>query len=373
MRIVVNTRLLIKDKLEGIGWFTYETLKRITTAHPEHEFVFLFDRPYHKSFIFNKNVTAKVLFPPARSPFLWNLYFHYSIPAALNLLKADFYLSTEGYFTNRCKINSLNVIHDLNFVHHPEFLPKNVVAYYQKYYAQYATIPTRIATVSEYTKRDVHQTYGVDLNKIDVVYNGIHHLYHPKTENEKKDTILKYAQNCPYFLFVGLIHPRKNLKRSIEAFEIFKRKSPNNYKFLIVGEWKYDLEGLRDAVSNSDFKNDIVFLGRKSPTELSYLLSAASALVYTPIFEGFGIPIIEAFQSKTPVITSNVTSMPEVAAGGALIVDPFSPFDISNAMLTITSNEVLKQNLIQIGEQRALDFSWEKTAQLLWNSIEKAM
>jgi len=373
MRIVVNTRLLLKDKLEGIGWFTYETLQRITTQHPEHEFIFLFDRPYHKSFLFNSNVKAKVLFPPARSPFLWNLYFHYSIPFALKSLKADFYLSTEGYFTNRCDVKSVNVIHDLNFVHYPAFLPKNVVAYYQKYYANYATIPSRIATVSEYTKNDVHQTYGVDLDKIDVVYNGIHHLYHSKTTLENKETILKYSNNCPYFIFVGLIHPRKNLKRSIEAFEIFKRKTGNNFKFLIVGEWKYDLEGLRNTVSVSEFKDDIVFLGRKSPMELSFLLSAASALIYTPIFEGFGIPIIEAFKSKTPVITSNVTSMPEVAASGALIVDPFSANDIAKAMVTITLDDALRHKLVQIGEQRAKDFSWDKTAQLLWKSIERAM
>ena len=99
MRIAVNTRLLLKDKLEGIGWFTFETLKRITKNHPEHEFIFLFDRPYDKEFIFSENIIPVVIQPPARHPFLWYLFFEWSIPAALKKYKADIFISPDGWLS----------------------------------------------------------------------------------------------------------------------------------------------------------------------------------------------------------------------------------------------------------------------------------
>src|SRR5512139_2040469 len=99
MRIAVNTRLLIKDKLEGIGWFTYETLKRITRKHPEHEFIFLFDRPFDKEFIFAQNIIPVIITPEARHPILWYLWFEYSVPRALKKYKADIFLSPDGYLS----------------------------------------------------------------------------------------------------------------------------------------------------------------------------------------------------------------------------------------------------------------------------------
>jgi hypothetical protein len=98
MKIAVNTRLLLKDKLEGIGWFTFETLKRITTNHPEHQFYFIFDRPFHSDFIFSNNVTPIVIGPPTRHPLLWYIYFEYSIPKVLKRIKADLFLSTDVGF-----------------------------------------------------------------------------------------------------------------------------------------------------------------------------------------------------------------------------------------------------------------------------------
>src|ERR1700749_1712289 len=112
MNIAVNTRLLLEDKLEGIGWFTYETLKRITKNHPEHHFFFLFDRPYSEKFIFGKNVTPIVLFPQARHPFLYYLYFEFAVPAALRRIKADYFISTDGYMPLCSGVKTLNVIHD---------------------------------------------------------------------------------------------------------------------------------------------------------------------------------------------------------------------------------------------------------------------
>ena len=115
MRIAVNTRLLLDGKLDGIGWFTYETLKRITIQHPEHQFIFLFDRPYHKDFIFAENVIPVVLYPPARHPVLWYLFFEWSVTKALKKYKVDVFISPDGWLSLSTNLKSLTVIHDLNF------------------------------------------------------------------------------------------------------------------------------------------------------------------------------------------------------------------------------------------------------------------
>src|SRR6186713_1838153 len=112
MKIAVNTRFLLKDKLEGIGWFTYESMKRITQQHPEHEFIFLFDRPYSPDFIFSSNITPKALFPPARHAFLWYWWFEGSVAAFLKKNPPDLFLSTDGFLSLRAPVKQVAVIHD---------------------------------------------------------------------------------------------------------------------------------------------------------------------------------------------------------------------------------------------------------------------
>ena len=120
MRIAINTRFLLKDKLEGIGWFTFEVVKQLVTNHPEHEFIFLFDRPYDKSFVFAKNVTPVVINPPARHPLLWYWWFEWSVPYALKKHKIDLFFSPDGYLSLKTNVPTVIVMHDLAFEHHPE-------------------------------------------------------------------------------------------------------------------------------------------------------------------------------------------------------------------------------------------------------------
>lgn len=138
MKIAVNTRLLLKDKLEGIGWFSYETLKRITQNHPEHDFYFIFDRPFHQDFVFGNNVTPIIGYPPARHPYLWYLFFEFGIPFHLNKIKPDLFLSTDGWIPLHTNCKVVNVIHDLNFEHHPEFIAPKPLWYYKKFFHKFA-------------------------------------------------------------------------------------------------------------------------------------------------------------------------------------------------------------------------------------------
>lgn len=133
MKIAVNTRLLLHGKLEGIGWFSYENLKRITTGHPEHQFYFLFDRPYHRDFIFSDNVIPLVAGPPARHPVLYYIWFEFTVRRLLKKIGADLFLSPDGYLSLGSKIPSIAVFHDLNFEHYPGDLPLAERWYYRTF------------------------------------------------------------------------------------------------------------------------------------------------------------------------------------------------------------------------------------------------
>jgi glycosyltransferase involved in cell wall biosynthesis len=373
MNIAVNMRLLIKNKLEGIGWFTYESFIRITKQHPEHHFYFIFDRPFHPDYIFSDNVTPIILSPQARHPLLFYIWFEWSLPPLLQSLKPDLFVSPDGYLSLRSRIPSLAVIHDLNFEHYPEDLPWLIRKYYRYFFPRFASRAQRIATVSEFSKQDIVSLYQIRKEKIDIVYDGSSELYVPLTEGEIHEIRLKYTMGAPYFLFVGALHPRKNLANLFRAFDDFRKKKPTDVKLVIVGEKKWWTKEIGEAYKNMEFSGEVIFCGRQKLQELRKILGAALALTYVSYFEGFGIPIVEAFRCHVPVITSNVTSMPEVAGDAALLVDPFNPSAISDAMFKITEDPEVRASLIRNGTARKDEFTWQRTADLLWESIEKAI
>lgn len=371
VKIAVNTRLLIKGKLEGIGWFTYENLKRITTQHPEHEFYFLFDRKFHNDFIFSDNVKPLVVHPQARHPILYYLWFEHAIPRALDKIGADIFFSPDGYLSLKSKTPSINVFHDLNFEHYPNDLPLIERKFYRHYFPEYAFKAIRIATVSEYSKKDIVNLYGVDKDKIDVVYNGANESFKPVNDEVKRITKKHYSSGFPYFLFVGSLHPRKNLARLFPAYDQFKETDNQGIKLVIVGEKKWWTDAIEKAYEQMQYKSDVIFTGRLDIEQLHNVIASALAVTYVSYFEGFGIPILEAFYCNTPVITSKVTSMPEVAGNAALLVDPMSVSSISLAMTRMATDEKLRLSLIEKGIERSKMFSWQKSSERLWNSIEK--
>ncbi len=373
MRIAVNTRLLLKDKLEGIGWYTFETLSRIVKAHPEHEFIFIFDRLYSEEFIFENNVTPIVLGPPTRHPILWYIWFEYKIPRLLKKLKIDLFLSPDGFLSLNSKTPSVAVIHDINFEHHPKDLKWSHSKFYRFFFRKYAHKASRIATVSEYSKKDISSEYGIDSNKIDVSLNGVNPGFHPIELKKQISTKQQYSSGKDYFLFVGALHPRKNIKRLLLAFDAFKQKTNSTNKLLIVGAKMWWNSELKETYENLPHKKDVIFTGRKTLSELNLLYASAQAFCFVPYFEGFGIPIVEAMKCGCPVITSNCTAMPEVAGEAALLVDPFNIDEIKEAMLKIENDNALRVALSEKGLIQAQKFSWNHTANTLWNSIEKVL
>ena len=373
MRIAVNTRLLLKGKLEGIGWFTFETLKRITQNHPEHEFIFIFDRPFDPDFIFAENVTPVVIGPPARHPLLFWIWFDFSIPKILNKYKADLFLSPDGYLSLRTKVPQLAVIHDINFVHRPDDLPWLIEKYYNFFFPRFARIAKRIATVSFYSKEDIARSFKISYDKIDVVYDGINQIFKPLSENEKIAVRKKFTGGAEYFLFVGALHPRKNVSGLLNAFDSFKTDTDNNIKLIIVGGEMHKTGDIFETYDNMRFKDDVIFTGRVATSDLHDIFGAALALTFVPFFEGFGIPVVEAMTAGVPVLCSNTTSIPEVGGNAVIYADPMKIDQITDAMLKLANDKELRQELIEKGFEQKNKFSWDETAHLLWESIKRTM
>jgi len=373
VKIAVNTRLLIKNKMEGIAVHAFNVLKRITVAHPEHQFLFLFDRPYDESFIFSSNITPIVLFPQARHPFLYYLWFEYSVARILNKVKPDIFYSPDGFLSLRVNTCSLPVMHDINYEHYPDDIPPLTRRYYKKYSPLFAKKGQRILTVSEFSKKDIATTYGISPDKIDVVYNGADEAYKVMGREERESVKQKYSAGKDYFLYVSALHPRKNVKRLLLAFDKVKESTGTDIKLVLVGPEYFKNSDMMDVYGGMKHKQDVVFTGRLNVDQLCKVMGAAFALTYVSYFEGFGIPIIEAMNCDVPVIASDVTSMPEVAGDAALYVDPLSVDAIAKGMQDILQNEKLRMELTEKGRIRKNNFSWDKTASLTWGAIEKAV
>ena len=372
MRIAVNARFLLANKLEGIGRFTYETMQRITRNHPEHEFIFLFDRPYDKEFVFASNVIPVVLYPQARHPFLYYWFFNLSVTKALAKYNADVFVSTDGYLSLRTNVPQLAVMHDLAFLHFKQGINKLEYKYYTYFFPKYARKAARLVAVSNYTKQDIITQFNINPNKIDVVYNAPSIGFEPISETQKNEIKQKYTNEQSYFCYVGAMHPRKNIETLLKAFDAYKSSTQNNFKLVIVGRKAWQSKSIEETYNNLKYQADIIFTGRVTEGDLYHITAAAYAMVYIPYFEGFGLPIVEAMACNVPVITSNITSMPEVAGDAGVLVSPYDVKQVTDAMIKLTNNQDFYQQKTLASAKRKLDFSWDDSELKFWDSIMHA-
>ena len=354
--------------MDGIAWYSYEVLKRMVASHPEHEFIFFFDRKYDSEFIFADNVKPVVVNPQARHPFLWVLFFEIGIRKALKREKIDVFFSPDGWLCLGTKVKTLNVIHDLNFVHYPEFSSFWCRKYYRFFFPRFARKADAIATVSQFSKDDIVESYKIDPEKITVTHNGIAEDFFELSQEDKLSTRQKITNGIPYFVFVGTANKRKNINRILNAYELFRQKG-HQAKLVFAGMNKYWDKEMQSALKQMNFSDDIIFTGYVSTEDLNKIISSSYALLYPSLFEGFGVPILEAFACGVPVITSHVTAMPEVAGDAALLVNPFSTEEITTAMENIFTNDNLRCELTRKGKERLKLFRWEDSAERLFSVI----
>jgi len=229
-----------------------------------------------------------------------------------------------------------------------------------------------VATVSGFSKKDLLAHYKIEPDRINVVFSAAREIFHPAGEAEKKYIKNKYTDGKEYFVYAGAIHPRKNLMNLLKAFSAFKKRQQTNMKLILTGRlaWKY--ESFTESLKTYKYRNDVVMTGYVPEEELVKIIGAAYGLVYPSLLEGFGVPVLEALQSDVPVITSADSSMQEIAKDAALYADATNYTDIADKMMLLYKDETLRKQLIEKGRQTAPQYSWDKTAALLWKSILKA-
>lgn len=371
MRIAVNTRFLQKNNLEGYGYYIHELMQRITKAHPEHQFLFLFDRPFDASFIYNKNITTQIITPQARHGLAFRFWYDIKLTWAAKKFKADVIVSLDGFCSLTSSIPQVLAVHDLAFIHYPKLIPKLHLLFYKLHQKRFLNKAKAIVTVSEYSKQDIINQYNINSSKIAVVYNATRTIFKP-FEYADKDFVKKhYAAGNEFFLFIGGIHPRKNLLQLLKAFSIFKKRQLSSMKLLVAGRLAWQFEDIIEKLKTYKYRDEVVLLDYLPEAELAKVTAAAYALIYPSYFEGFGVPIIEAMQCGVPVACSNTSSMPEVAGDAALLFNPNDANDIAQQMMLLYKDEKLRSELIQKGHVQANKFSWNDSAQKIWQIIEQ--
>lgn len=368
-KIAVNTRLLLPGRVEGISRFAQEVLKRMIRNNPDIEFHFFFDRPYDPAYLYGPNVIPHVIHPQSRHPILWYLWFHIMLPWKIRQIKPDLFFSPEFYLSSSKQVPQYSVIHDLAYEHFPEDLPFWASRYLLRYSPLYARWAKKVLTVSGFSKMDIHQKYDIPTERIHVVYNGVSDHFGPLGDKEQQNIRQTYSDGKPFFHFVGTLHPRKNIRTLLVAFDQFKEQSNSEVQLLLVGRrgWK-NQEALK-VYEAMKHKNDVRFSGFVADDELARIYASSLALVYIPTLEGFGIPVLEAMQSETAVICSHSSSLPEVAGEAAILVDPYRADACAAAMQKIWEDSAFRSKLIQKGLDQKEKFSWDKTYLKVWKVL----
>ncbi|MEM7657211.1 MAG: glycosyltransferase family 1 protein [Bacteroidota bacterium] len=369
--IAVNTRLLMKGSTEGISRYEEEVLSRLAIRHPEVQFSFLFDRPYHQDYVYGSNVTPYVVPPQARHPVLWYLFFHHTLPRKIRQLKPDLIFSPELYTPQVPEIPRVSVFHDLAYEYYPKDMKPWASRYILKYSRIYAHQADHLLTVSEDCKQDLMKFYRLGSDKVTVAYNGNSSEFQPISEEAKQAVRVQYSEGKPYFVYVGTIQPRKNLVNLFKAYDRFRERCPDEVKLLVVGKKGWETEEIYRTHEQLSFKKDVIFTGPKYGEELNGLFAASVALTFVPYFEGFGLPILEAMCAETAVIAGAITCMPEVYGDAGIGVDPFALDQIAEAMLRLYQGPAYRERLIEKGRSQREKFSWDKTYEGVWKVLQQ--
>jgi len=373
-RIGVNAWVLRNKNYDGIGYFTIYTTIELCIISPELDFYVFVDWSFKESFFDEfKNCKVIKIFPPRRHPILYIMMMELFIPIILKYYNIERFIGMDGMLSLCSNVKQIPVLHDLNFHHFPMNLPFKNRIFYNSFFKKYAQKADEIITTSEFSKNDIKETYNIESEKIHVVYCGVS-IEFKKIEPALQEAIKnKYSNGDNYFVSLGTIHPRKNTINLIRSFDLFKRKTKSKIKLILIGKFLWDNVLIIDELAKLENKESIVFAGRLDDEETQLVLGSAKGLIFISLFEGFGIPILEAFGAEIPVICSNTTSLKEIGGDAAIKVDPNNIDEIASAMNKIDQNENLSSELIQKGIIEKRKYSWEKTGLLIKMIIDQSL
>ena len=305
----------------------------------------------------------------------YSLREQFSIPLDLRREKVDLFHAPHYVLPPLTPCKSVVTIHDCIHLRFPQYLPNRLGYVYARSSLWIATHrATRVLTVSETSKRDILRYFHVPESKIDVIYNAIdERLGEAPSDAEMAQVRERYQLNDPFVLYAGNIKPHKNLERLIEAFHTLRRGGLENVKLLIIGDEISKYATLRRTVHRYKLHKHVRFFGFVPDATLAILYRLARVFVFPSLYEGFGLPPLEAMASGTPVITSNVSSLPEVVGDAAMLIDPYEPDAIAGAMRRVLMEDRLRDDMRERGLARAREFSWDRSVRRVRQIYEEVL
>jgi glycosyltransferase involved in cell wall biosynthesis len=343
----------------GIGTYIRNLVIHLARTDKDTDYVLLC-RPQDKGFVESLGENFRAL---SQTDPLYSMREQLRIPAQLRRAKVDVFHAPHYTlpFTTPC--NSVVTIHDCIHLLFPQYLPSRVAYIYARTALWIAANrSSRVLTVSEASKKDILSFFNIDPEKITVIPNGIdgQFMIEPSTEAIAR-VQERYQLKSPFLLYVGNVKPHKNLERLIDAFFKLRKDGLTNLTLLIIGDEITKYTTIRRTVHRYQLHKYVRFLGFVPSDTLSILYRLADAFVFPSLYEGFGLPPLEAMASGTPVVTSNVSSLPEVVGNAAVLVDPYDVNSIANGIQTILEDPLYREKLTKNGLERAKHYSWERS------------
>lgn len=350
----------------GLGRYVYNIVDNLTSIDEENEYTLFFNSlrgNIPDLSLFNNRSNVKLCiarFPNISSPDIVekvkNKVFY---PALLKKKDIDVFHVPTGVPVFRKNMKTILTIHDLIHLIWPSQSDK----YYIRNIRLFSKNTNIIIADSLNTKRDIMKLLDIEENKIKVIYPGVEERFKPITNQFVLDRVReKYKIEENFILFTGRLDPRKNIVTLIKAFHKLVYDNGLKYKLVIMGEKKLDYKNLVDMIQELGVENDLIFTGYVPDEDLPVLLSAADLFVYPSFYEGFGFPPLEAMACGTPVISSNVSSIPEVVSDAGILIDPNSVDELVDAMYRVLTDLTLRRTLVEKGIERAKLFSWKNAA-----------
>jgi glycosyltransferase involved in cell wall biosynthesis len=280
---------------------------------------------------------------------------------------------TPGTFLLPVRCSIVGTIYDLTTIIFPQFHKRKVVEHQEKMFNYFKENASLIIAISENTKMDIMKYLRIPEDKIRTIYCGVGDEFR-KIEDIKvlKSRLRGIGIDYPYILYLGTLEPRKNVERLIEAFIQLKKRKQINGKLVISGIKGWGYQSIFDKVVSSGIEKEIIFTGFVPNESLPFLYNGASAFVYPSLYEGFGLPVLEAMACGVPVVTSNVSSLPEVAGDAAILINPYSVDELADGIWRILSDEELRTQCIKKGIERAKSFTWERCAKNTLDAFNEA-
>lgn len=369
MIIAVNAIFFNSASLEGYGHYTLSIFQLLVKQQPQHQFVFVYDRPHPVDLITGPNVQSITIGPAARHIPGFFYWYNFSAARAVKNIKADIWVQPYGFCSQTSTVPQLLVVHDLAFKHFPKYISRMQRWHYAAMTPSFLKKARRIITVSEFSKQDIIQQYSTIKINPTVISGAARIGFKPLSWEEKEQVKEAYTEGYEYFLCVGGISPRKNMINILKAFSLFKKWHKSNMKLVFAGRLAWQYQDFIEKLKTFKYRNDVVLTGYLEEGLLQKLTGAAYAALYISDFEGFGLPIVEAMQAGVPVVVANNSSMPEVGSDAVLYAEAIDPEKIAAQMQALYRNEQMREKLIQKGLERAGFYSWDKAAVLFWEEI----